>query len=393
MRPTHATVDLARVAHNVRSLRALTATPTLQMAVVKADAYGHGAVPVARSALAAGASWLGVALVEEGLELRRAAIAAPLLVLGAFAPEDVDPALSAGITLTVFDREQVLSLSDRARALGQTAPVHLKIDTGMGRLGIPAADALAFTEWLVRLPGISLGGVFSHFATADETDLSFARRQLETFLEILAALDARGIEVGIRHMANTAATMVLPESHLDLVRNGIGIYGLYPSREVARTAELRPALSLRTAIAFLKAVPAGTPLSYGCTFVTDTPSRIATLPVGYGDGYPRLLSNRGSVLVGGARAPLVGRVCMDMILADVSSLPGAAMGDPVVLIGEQGDQEITADELAELSGTINYEITCNVGRRVPRVYEGEGFGNGSPPSWRSADPDVGRSAV
>ncbi len=370
MRPTVARVDLEAVRHNVGALASLTPAGTALMAVVKADAYGHGAVPVARAALEAGARWLGVALVEEALELRDAGIAAPILVLGPTPDEALDAALTRGVSLAVFTPDRIDAMARRARALGVEGRVHLKVDTGMGRVGATPEQAPALAEGVHRSPHLRLEGVFSHFATADEADLAFARRQLRTFLEVLRSVEARGIPPGIRHMANTAGILALPASHLDMVRAGIGIYGIYPSDEVARPVELRPALRWTTRIAFLKEVPAGTPLSYGRTHVTPGPRRIAVLPVGYADGYPRLLSNRGSVLVRGRRAPVVGRVCMDMTLADVTGVPGAREGDEVVLIGRQAGEEITADEVARLTGTIAYEVTCNVGRRVPREHVG-----------------------
>ncbi len=368
MRPTRAVVDLTRIAHNVRALRAVTAAGARQMAVVKADAYGHGAVPVARAAVEAGVDWLGVALVEEGVELRGAGISAPVLVLGAIFAGDAEAAVASNLSVAVWDRESALALDAAGRAAGSPAPVHLKVDTGMGRLGIPPRDAAEFANWIGGLSGVRLEGVFSHFAASDEADLGFARRQLAEFGEFLAALSNRGVRVALRHIANTAATIALPDSHLDLVRTGIGIYGLHPSPAVPRTVELRPAMSLRTRIAQLKSVGPGVPLSYGATFVTRRPSRIATLPVGYGDGYPRLLSNRGEVLLRGRRAPIVGRVCMDMLLVDATEIPAAATGDEAVLFGRQGDEVLGAEELADAAGTIHYEITCGVGARVPREY-------------------------
>lgn len=338
------------------------------MAVVKADAYGHGAVPVARAALAAGAKWLGVALVEEGAELRGAGIAAPILVLGAVFPQEAPDAVGHGLTVAVCGRESPLALDGAAAVQGRTAAVHVKVDTGMGRLGVPPAEAAGFVEWLASLPHLRVEGIFSHFSAADEADLSFSRAQLEEFCRVLQTLDARGLRPPLCHMANTAATMVLPESHFDLVRTGIGIYGLHPSPETPRTAALEPVMSLRTHIAHVKEVPEGTPLSYGRTFVTTRPSRIATLPVGYGDGYPRLLSNRGSVLVGGQPVPIVGRVCMDLTLTDVTEIPDARVGDEAVLFGRQEEALIGVEDLARLVGTIHYEITCNVGKRVPRRY-------------------------
>jgi alanine racemase len=363
-------VDLSRVRRNVKALRALTSPEVRHMAVVKADGYGHGAVPVARAALDSGAEWLGVALVEEGVELRRAGLAAPILVLGAAFPEEAAEAVGSDLRVAVCGRETPLALDRAGAAQGRTAVVHVKVDTGMGRLGVAPAEAVAYVEWLAGLPHVRVEGLFSHFSAADEADLSFSRAQLAAFGQVVQALDARGRRPPLCHMANTAAVMALPESHLDLVRTGIGIYGLHPSPETPPAALLEPAMSLRTRIAHVKEVPPGTPLSYGRTFVVQRPSRIATLPVGYGDGYPRLLSNRGRVLVGGQPVPLVGRVCMDLVLADVTGAPGAREGDEAVLFGRQGEARIGADDLARLVGTIHYEITCNVGKRVPREYVG-----------------------
>jgi alanine racemase len=368
MRPTRAAVDLARIRHNIRALRSRLAAGVRQMAVVKADAYGHGAVPVARAALAAGAEWLAVATVAEGLELRAADVTAPVLVLGPIPAEDAPAAVAGMLSVTVCSREAAMQLAGAAAQAGKRADIHVKVDTGMGRLGVEPAEAVEFTAWAASLPGLRVEGVFSHFASADETDLTFARRQLARFRQVLAALEQRAVVVPLRHMANTAATLVLPESHFDLVRNGIGIYGLRPSPEVPLTVELRPALRWETAICHLKTVPPDTPLSYGSTFRSRRESRIATLPVGYADGYPRLLSNRGRVVVGRRLAPVVGRVCMDMILADVTDVPGVTGGDRVLLIGRDGAAEVSADDIAELTGTINYEVTCAIGKRVPRQY-------------------------
>ena len=373
MRPTRAVVDLSRIRHNLQALRSCTADHVRQMAVVKADAYGHGAVPVARAALDAGAEWLAVATVAEGLELRDAGIAAPTLVLGPIPAEDAEAAVGNHLSITVCSRAGAETLAQVASATGKTAAAHVKVDTGMGRLGVAAADATEFICWAADLPGIRLEGVFSHFATADEPDLSFAQLQLARFRELLATLEQHDIVIPLRHMANSAATMVLPGSHLDLVRNGIAIYGLHPSPETPRTIDLQPALRWETQICQLKTVPPDTPLSYGCTFRTLTTSRIATLPVGYADGYPRLLSNRGRVLVNGQSVPVVGRVCMDMILADVTAIAGVTVGDPVTLLGRDGETQFTADDIARLCGTINYEVTCNVGKRVPRQYRGHAW--------------------
>ncbi len=377
MRPTLAVVDLASIRHNLQALRSGVADNVRQMAVVKADAYGHGAVPVARTALETGAEWLAVATVAEGKELRDAGITAPTLVLGPIPIEDAVPAVNGQLAVTVCSRDGAAQLAAAAVAAGAPAAVHVKIDTGMGRLGVELGEAVEFISWVTEQPGLQLAGVFSHFASADETDLTFARLQLVRFQQVLAALEQRRVTIPLRHMANSAATLVLPESHLDLVRNGIAIYGLYPSPEIPRTVELKPALRWETAICHLKTVPPDTPLSYGGTFRTPRESRIATLPVGYADGYPRLLSNRGRVVVRGRLAPVVGRVCMDMILADVTDIPAVACGDPVLLIGRTGAAEVSADDIARLCGTINYEVTCAIGKRVPRQIQAD-----EPTMWR-----------
>ncbi len=360
-----AAVDLDAVRANVRALLGSLAPGAGLMAVVKANGYGHGAVPVARAALQAGARWLGVAHVDEGLVLRRAGVRAPVLVLVPAPPADLDRALAAGLSLTVCSREHAEAAAARARAAGVTARLHLKVDTGMGRLGADPAQAPDLVRAIRALPGAELEGLFSHFATADEPDLSFARSQLEAFQGLVSGLAATGLRPALCHMANTAAILNLPSSHLDLVRAGIGVYGIYPSPHVARRVPLRPALSWSTRIAFVKEVSPGTSLSYGRTYIARGVRRIATLPVGYGDGYPRVLSNRGRVLVHGRRVPVVGRVCMNLTLVDVTGVPGVREGDEAVLLGRQDGEEITADELAALARTIPYEITCGIGRNAP----------------------------
>ena len=357
-----ATVDLDAIRANVRALLGCLAPGVGLMAVVKANGYGHGAVPAARAALEAGARWLGVAHVEEGLALRRAGIGAPVLVLVPPPPEDLDGALAAELSLTVCSREHAEAAAARARAAGRMARLHLKVDTGMGRLGADPAGAQELVRAIRALPGATLEGLFSHFATADESDLSFARSQMEAFRALTGGLTAAGLRPAVCHMANTAAILNLPGCHFDLVRAGIGVYGIYPSPHVPRTVALRPALSWTTRIAFIKEVAPGTPISYGRTYVTQGARRIAALPVGYGDGYPRLLSNRGRVLVRGRRVPVVGRVCMNLTLVDVTEVPGVREGDEAVLLGRQGDEEITAEDLAALARTIPYEITCGIGR-------------------------------
>lgn len=368
VRPTKAVVDLGAIAFNIRSLKRHVGFGPLFMAVVKADGYGHGIVPVAKTAIKAGADWLGVALVEEAILLRSAGIKNPILVLGEAIPQGAGLFVENNITATVCSVETLDAINMAAESSGSKAAVHIKVDTGMGRIGLFPEEVLPFVERIRSLKNVYLQGIFSHFAAADEEDKGYARKQLQKFKDVLATLEARGIRIPIRHLAGSAATIELRESHFDMVRPGISIYGAYPSPEVDHSVPLKPAMTFISAITFLKEVSEGTAISYGCTFVTERESRIATLPVGYGDGYPRLLSNKGEVLVAGKRAPVVGRVCMDMTLIDVTHIPEASLGSEVVLFGRQGDEEILVDEIAAKAGTISYEVLCNITNRVPKEY-------------------------
>lgn len=380
-----AEIDLAAVAHNVRVLRDQTAAGTGFMAVVKADAYGHGAAAVARRALAAGADWLGVARLGEALALREAGIDAPILVFGHTPPSETPTLLAHDLAATVWDYPTAVDFSDAAAAQGETVRLHLKVDTGMGRLGLrPGVPRLSVTgkavegnpvftvESIARLPGIRLEGVYTHFAAADHADATFAHEQLERFTEFLDHLHFAGIEIPLRHAANSAATIALPASHLDLVRCGIALYGLHPSPDVGPgRVELRPAMSLKCRIVQVKSVEAGTPVSYGMTYTTPEPTRIATVAAGYADGLCRRLSSRGEMIVGGRRVPIVGRVCMDLTMLDVGAVPEADAGGEAVIFGRQGDARLPVEDVADLLDTINYEVVCAVGARVPRVYVDE----------------------
>ncbi len=367
VRPTWAEIDLDAIAHNVRELSRL-APGARFMAVVKADGYGHGAAEVARAALKAGASWLGVATVEEGVALRRAGIKAPVLVLGYISPMQASAVLLHGLRPTVFHADLAEALSRKAASLGRTVPVHLKVDTGMTRVGVRPHEAVPFAQMLTALPNLELEGVFTHLATADEPTNPYASEQLARFDQVLAALKQAGIEPRIRHAANSAALMLLPQAHYDLVRAGIALYGQPPDPQVEWPASLRPALAWRTRVGMVKWVEPDTPISYGCTYRTRGRERIASLPVGYADGLSRLLSNRGEVLIHGRRCPIVGRICMDQTMVRVPDDLDVKVGDEVVLIGEQGVERITASDLAQTIGTINYEIVCSIGKRVPRLY-------------------------
>lgn len=370
-RPTWTMIDLRALQWNLRQVRRRVGARTGILAVVKANAYGHGAVPCSRTLVAAGADRLGVATVEEGVELRRAGLKVPIAVLGLMQPAEAAAVVRHRLQPAVALEAQVRALSRAARAAGRTTAVHVKVDTGMGRIGLQPAEAVVFARRLQALPGVSVAGMFTHFAHADGRDKRLLRSQQE---RMRAAADAikRLWPKALVHAANSAAVLESPETYADVVRPGIMLYGLYPSPRLRGVVELRPALSWVTHIAQLKEVPAGTGLSYGHTFFTSRHSRIATLPVGYADGLSRSLSNRGRVLIGGHPCPLVGRVCMDMCLADVTDAPEARIGSEAVLIGRQGGQTISADDLADLQGTISYEILCAIGSRVPRLYRGGG---------------------
>ncbi|MGH7360788.1 MAG: alanine racemase [Candidatus Methylomirabilales bacterium] len=369
-RPTRAIVDLGALAHNIRSIKALVGPGVRIMAVVKADAYGHGGVPVARAALATGAEWLGVALPEEGTALRGAGLTAPILVFGPTPPAQAEEVVAAGLDQMVHAVPLAEALSRAAGKARRRVAVHLKVDTGMGRVGVPMEEVSALAGAIGRLPGVRLRGVMTHFAAADAPDPAHAREQLRRFHQALASPELRAVPSLLRHAANSAATFALPEARLDMVRAGIALYGCPPSPDAPPPVPLRPVLSLETRVAQVHWVPAGTTVSYGCTFVAPTRMRIATLPVGYGDGFPRALSNRGVVLLRGKRAPVVGRVCMDMVMVDVTGIPEVTEGDPVVLLGPQGTEAIPVDAWAVLADTISYEVLCGISPRVPRLYVG-----------------------
>lgn len=368
--PVWAEIDLQAVAKNMREIRRVTAATAGVMAVVKANAYGHGAVEVSRAALENGADWLGVARVAEGVDLRKAGIEAPVLILGYITPEQCDEVVNNRLTQAVYNREMGLNLAEAAARTGTKARIHLKVDTGMGRLGWTGASRVVQDSLeLARNPNFEIDGIFTHFAAADAADKSYTLQQFQKFMEIIDKLRQNGLEFPLRHAANSAAIMELPATHLDLVRAGIIIYGLYPSDEVDHSRiALSPVMSVKARVAYIKEVPAGFQVSYGCTYKAECDSVIATIPLGYADGYSRLLSSKGEVLLKGQRAPVVGRVCMDQIMVEAGAVSGIKMGDEAVIIGRQGQREISADEIAAHIGTINYEVTCMVSHRVPRIY-------------------------
>jgi alanine racemase len=379
---TWAEIDLDAVAANTRELRRVTRPEARLLVAVKANAYGHGLVEVARRALESGADALGVARMPEALALRDAGIDAPILVFGFTPPSDVEDLVRHDLIQTVYALETARAYADGIGKSGGRLKVHLKVDTGMGRLGIlPDArryvepgmdisdDAVREVTDIAGLSALTLEGIFTHFASSDSADKRFAEKQFATFMAFLDQLKHSGIEFEVRHAANSGAIIDLPHTHLDMVRAGVSLYGLYPSGEVDKSRIiLTPVMTLKARIVHLKKVPAGFPVSYGMTHTTPAPTVIATVPVGYADGFNRRSSNRGHMLVNGQRAPIVGRVCMDLTMIDVGHIPGVAVEDEVVILGRQANEAITADELAGLLGTINYEVTSAITARVPRVY-------------------------
>jgi len=378
--PIRAEIDLGAIAHNIREVRRITGPKTRVMAVVKANAYGHGALHVARVALENGADYLGVARAHEGIELRKAGIDAPILVFGFSLPESARKLIEYELTQTVYCPEMARSFADAALATGKILRVHLKIDTGMGRLGLPLVtsgladgylgeDALRQAIAIAGLKSLEIEGVYTHFASADHADKKSAWHQIDMFMDFLEVLRKNGLEIPIRHAANSAAIIDMKETHLDLVRPGIMLYGLYPSPEVDKTrVALKPAMQVKARVAHVKNVPGGFKVSYGATYETDRLTKIATVTAGYADGYSRLLSSCGYMLVHGCRAPVVGRVTMDQTMLDIGHIGHVSPGDEVVLFGTQGESTISSDEIASITGTINYEVVSTIMPRVPRVY-------------------------
>ncbi len=368
IRPTVAVIDRDALEHNYREAVRCAGGRKI-LAVVKAQAYGHGAVQISRQLLRCGVDMLGVALVEEGKELRAAGIDAPILLMGSLFPEQAEAAVALGLTPAVYTIPVARALSDAAQKLKTSVSVHVKIDTGMGRIGLSPADATAFIMELRRFPGIDVQGMMTHFADADLREKQFAAKQMELFELLIRDLVTARIDIPLRHAANSAAVLDFNRALFTMVRPGLMLYGYNPLERDQDDGGLHPVLSLVTRIAYVKKVAAGVPISYGRTFVAKRESLIATLPIGYADGYSRSLSNRGEVLLRGRRIPVVGRVCMDMTMIDVTDVAGVCEGDEVVLIGSQGSERITASDIAVKTGTIPYEVLCGISSRVPRIYQ------------------------
>jgi len=376
-----AEVDLKAIAHNVHELRRITSPDARLMAVVKANGYGHGLVEVAGKALENGAQALGVARASEGIQLRKAGFDAPILIFSYTPPALAKELVEFDLTQTVYSYKTAKALSAAASSFDKTIRVHLKVDTGMGRLGVlpdcfrnlqstrGVDNAVHEVEAIARLRNLEIEGIYTHFAIADSLDSSYTENQLEIFMNFIDQLKRAGLEFSVKHAANSAAVINMPKTHLDMVRAGISIYGLYTSDSVDKNRiDLKPAMELKARIIHLKKVPAGFKVSYGITCETEKATTIATVPIGYADGFNRLLSSRGHILVCGRRAPIIGRVCMDLTMLDVGDIPEVLLEDEVVIFGKQGDASITVDEIASSINTINYEIVSTIADRVPRIY-------------------------
>lgn len=373
-RPTVAKVNLGAIASNTAKIRERVGKRTKIMAVVKADAYGHGAIPVSKVLVDCGIDYLGVATLEEAVELRQNGIVCPILVMGIVSPSLAEVFLQFDLTATVSSLDIVQALFSTALIHRRRVKVHLKVDTGLGRIGVSPKDALLLAKEICSTfsSGIQLEGIFTHLAEAERSGSSFTKSQILKFQSLLRELELAGVDIPLKHMANSAAILNHPSTYdfCNMVRPGILIYGVYPSEEDRRQGVLsvERAISLHTAICYLKRVPQGTPIGYGCTYITRRESVIATLPIGYADGYKRELGNVGEVLIRGKRAPIVGNACMDMVMVNVTDIPNPRLGEEVVVIGRQGTDEISVEEIARKCNTVCHAVVVGIGRRVPRTY-------------------------
>lgn len=373
LRPVWAEVDLDKIAHNMREIRRVAKSENI-IAVVKADAYGHGAVDVAPVLLQNGANRLAVAISSEAVELRRSGIECPIMILGFTPPNLIDELLKYDIEQAVYSYEFAKELSMMAQKENKVARIHIVVDTGMGRIGFLPNDESAQEVYnIYMLPNIIMQGIFCHFSTADEKDKTYTYDQVKKYDDFYEKLKEKKVNIIMRHIANSAAIIDLPETHYEAVRPGIILYGYYPSNEVnKKNIDLKPAMTLKTNVVHIKILPPGEYVSYGRKYKTERESVIATLPIGYADGYTRLLFQKGKVILKGKFAPVIGRICMDQCMIDITDIKGVEIGDEVILIGEDGNNKFTADTVAELIGTINYEVICMISKRVPRVYIKDG---------------------
>ncbi len=369
----HADVYLDRICGNIKRTRAIIKEGTDICAIVKADAYGHGAIPVSK-ALYPYVDAYAVAMIQEAVELREAGIDKPILILGFTQKPYVKDLVAYDVMASVYNFEMAQWISEEAVRQNKIANIHIKLDTGMSRIGFALTEeSVSIIKKISQLDHLQIDGCFTHFAKADETDLSFTKEQMEKYKQYVQRLEEEGISIKVHHISNSAGIMMVPDANLDMVRSGISTYGLYPSQEVDKSRLwLEPAMEIKSYVSYVKEVEAGVGISYGGTYETTERTMVATIPVGYGDGYPRALSSKGAVLIHGKRAPILGRVCMDQFMVDVTHIPNVRMGDVVTLVGTDGEECISVEELGEQSYSFNYEFVCDVGKRVPRAYYYEG---------------------
>lgn len=364
----YARINMDHLRYNIQKMQSLVKTDMKTMVIIKADAYGHGSCEVAKRILDL-ADYFGVATIDEGVELRNAGIEKPILNIGHTAQADFCTAIEHDITMAVYDVEQCIILSELACSLGKCAKVHIKVDTGMSRIGFLANESgIQEAAKLKEMAGLDIEGIFTHYAKADEYDKQYANLQKKRFLDFIYGLETKGMQFRIKHIDNSAGTMELEDNEFDMVRLGIVTYGLYPSDEVDTSIKIKPVMSLIAHVAHIKTIPAGVGVGYGWTYTTTKETKVATVTVGYADGYPRAQSNKGRVLIRGQYADIIGRVCMDQIMVDVTHIDDVALEDEVILIGQDGDNIISVEEVAAPAESFNYELVCNIARRVPRVY-------------------------
>ncbi|SDZ30659.1 alanine racemase [Thermoactinomyces sp. DSM 45892] len=372
-RDTYIEVNLDAIHHNIREYRRWIGDQVILLVTVKANAYGHGMVPIAKAATEAGVDRLGVAFVDEGIQLRKAGITIPILVLGYTPPHAIQAAVQYDLAITVYSSYLLEQVQEEAKRQNKKATIHIKLDTGMGRLGIQPSEVIPFLHQAAQYSAIYVEGLYTHFSTADEKERSYFDKQIKGFEQMREVVKEAGFEIPIYHSSNSAATMVEKTQHHQMVRVGVGLYGMYPSDEVSHSdLNLIPALRLVTKVSHLKKVSADHGISYGKTYTTQGDEWLATLPIGYADGYSRSLSNKGFVLLNGVRVPVVGTVCMDQLVVRVDEAMPVQVGDEAVVYGMQGGEEIRVDEVAKWLGTINYEVTCMLQRRIPRIYTYQG---------------------
>ncbi len=371
---TWAEVDLDAIAHNMREIRRITDPKAQIMAVIKADGYGHGFLEVTKTLLENGADRLAVAIPQEGKQLRKRGIDVPVLILSATMEDDIDEIIDLDLTTNVFSYEFAEVISKAAQKKKKTANVHIKLDTGMSRIGFVISDnneeVINEILRISKLPYINIEGLFSHFSTSDEKDDTYTRLQFKRFMAIADELKARGLDIPIKHICNSAGVMMYPEMHLDMVRPGVILYGMYPSDEVDKSKlDLIPAMTLKSRISYVKEVEAGRGVSYGKEYITDRTTKIATVPIGYADGYLRKIAKHGEMIVHGVKVPIIGRICMDQCMIDVTDVHNIKRGDEVIIFGREG---VTIDDVAQWCETINYEISCTISKRIPRIYTKDG---------------------